>query len=37
LVDNLGLSTRESYRSDGRSTDLNRYYVLEKPCGAGSN
>lgn len=29
LVDSLGLTVRESFRSDGRSSDLNLYYVLE--------
>ena len=36
LVDDLGLSTRKRYRSDGRSTDLNLYYVLEKQGSSGS-
>lgn len=30
LVDSLGLSIRDSFRSDGRTHDLNLYYVLEK-------
>lgn len=36
LVDDLGLTLHESFRSDGRTSDLNLYYVLEKPGSRGS-
>lgn len=37
LVDGLGLSTRDSFRSDGGSRDLNLYYVLQKVGGLGAD
>lgn len=36
LVDSLGLSTRDSFRSDGGSRDLNLYYVLQKLGRSGA-
>ena len=35
LVDGLEMTLRESFRSDGRSSDLNLYFVLEKPADSG--